>query len=349
MLVDAHPPARITSARVTGNSPEKPPPGAPTLCLGDAIVEFVCERPVAVVSDGDAFVPRFGGVAANVAVIAARHDAHVALAGGAGDDAWGRWLEDRLRRERAGTEWFELVAGAQTPVAIVAVDAEGKPSRQVYGERITAASGFRIDEAVRASAALFITSGGPEQSEVTMRARELALSLGRPIVFDPQLSVDWWRSRAEAAAAANACVPDALLVCAGAGDAALMTGEDDPERAALALLKAGARMVVITLGAEGAILRGELRLDVDGVPATVVSAAHAGGQDLAAPAGGQDLAAPARSQDLAAGAGEVLAGVLLARLATSAFYPAAVAASLPEAVAESERARERWGSRPGAS
>ena len=149
-----------------------------------------------------------------------------------------------------------------------------------------------------------------------MRAREHALSLERPVVFAPEICVERWRSRAEAAAAANACVPDALLVRATEGDAALMTGEDDPERAAVALLKAGARMVVITFGLDGAILRGELRLDVDGVPATVVSAA---------------------------GAGEVLTGVLLARLAATAFYPAAVAASLPEAMAESARASERWG------
>jgi fructokinase len=112
-------------------------------------------------------------------------------------------------------------------------------------------------------------------------------------------------------------------VCAGAGDAELMTGEEDPERAALALLKAGARMVAISLGlglglglAEGAILRGELRVDVNGVPASVVSKI---------------------------GAGDVLNGILLARLATSAFYPAAVAASLAEAVAEAARACERWG------
>ena len=43
------------------------------------------------------------------------------------------------------------------------------------------------------------------------------------------------------------------------------------------------------------------------------------------------------------GAGDVLTGILLARLATSAFYPAAVAASLPEAVAQAARACERWG------
>ena len=118
----------------------------------------------------------------------------------------------------------------------------------MYGEWIVTSLGDRLEGAVSASAALFITLGGPDESEITMRARELALSLERPVVFAPNLCVERWRSRAEAAAVANACVPGALLVSAGAGDAELMTGEEDPERAALALLKAGARMVVITLG-----------------------------------------------------------------------------------------------------
>jgi fructokinase len=326
VLVDAHPVARITSARVSATSPasqDRPPPGAPILCVGDAVVDLICERPVDLVSDADAFVPHVGGAVATVAVIAARNGAHVALAGGAGDDAWGRWLRDRLRREGVGVSRFELVAGSRTAVAIVAVDSIGDASGCVYGDRmdtVALALGDRVEEAVRGSAALFITSGtlvDAAESEVTMAARESALSLGRPVVFAPGLRPDRWRSRAEAAAAANACVPGALLVCAIAGDAELMTGEEDPQRAALALLKAGARMVVITLGrVDGAILRGPLRLDVDGVPSTVVSRI---------------------------GAADVLTGILLARLATSAFYPAAVAASLPEAVAQAARASERWG------
>jgi sugar/nucleoside kinase (ribokinase family) len=95
-----------------------------------------------------------------------------------------------------------------------------------------------------------------------------------------------------------------------------MTGEEDPERAALALVKAGARLVVITLGPDGAVLRGELQADAPGVPAEVVSTV---------------------------GAGDALTGVLLGRLAVSRFYPPVVAASLPEAVAASARACERWG------
>jgi sugar/nucleoside kinase (ribokinase family) len=323
VLVDAQPPARITSARVTSTSPDPPPPGAPTLCLGEAVVDLVCERPLADVSAADAFVPHFGGFVASVAVASARNGAHVVLAGAAGEDPWGRWLRARLGREGVGTALFALVPGSQTPLQIVSVARGGEPTCHVYGENAaTVANVFgdrALENAVRGSAAVFISSDtlpGAEESEVTMRARELALSLGRPVVFDPHLRLDRWRSRAEATAAANACVPDALLVSATARDAALMTGEDDPERAALAILKAGARMVVLTLGSEGAMLRGELRLDVDDVPATVLSTI---------------------------GAGAVLTGVLLARLATSAFYPSVVAASLPEAVAQAAQACERWG------
>jgi sugar/nucleoside kinase (ribokinase family) len=302
---------------VSDASLEQPPPGAPTLCLGDAIVELICERPIEAVSDADAFVPHLGGAGVTVAVTAARRGAHVALAGGGGDDAWGRWVLGRLGRERVHTDWFELVPGAPTPVAITVVDSGGEPSSGVYGERVAGGLVDRVDDAVSVSAALFISVCGPAESEVTMRARQCALSVGRPVVFAPQLCVARWRSRAEAAAAANACVPGALLVCASACDAALMTGEDDPERASLALLKAGARMVVIRLEAfEGAILRGELRLDADGVPASAISKI---------------------------GAGDAFVGLLLARLATSAFYPASVAASLGEAMAEAARACERWG------
>ncbi len=93
-----------------------------------------------------------------------------------------------------------------------------------------------------------------------------------------------------------------------------MTGEREPERAALTLVKAGARIVVVTLGHDGAILRGEQRADVPGARARVISTI---------------------------GAGDVLTGTLRGRLALSGFDPVAVAASLPEAVEASARACER--------
>ena len=296
-------------------------PAARTLCLGEALVDLICERPIDEIGQADAFVPHFGGAVSNVAVVAARHGARVALAGGAGDDPWGRWLRDRLRREGVDASLFELIEDSQTPLAVVAVSAEGEPTYEIYGEAIATvvhALGSRVEAAIRESAALFISSNtlvGADERAVTMRAVRLALELDRAVIFDPNFRLHRWRSRADAAASANACVPGALLVRANEAEAALMTGEEDPERAALALVKAGARLVVITLGPRGAMLRGELRADVAGVPAKVVSTI---------------------------GAGDTLTGVLLARLALSDFYPPAVAAALPEAVRESARACERW-------
>jgi sugar/nucleoside kinase (ribokinase family) len=205
---------------------------------------------------------------------------------------------------------------------VVAVGEDGDASYHTYGDEIATvvdALGERVDEAVEGSAALFISSNtlvDADERRVTMRARELALERELPVIFDPNLRLHRWRSRADAYASANACVPGALLVRANAVEAALLTGEDDHERAATALLKAGARTVVITLGAGGAILRGQFRADVPAAPARVISTV---------------------------GAGDVLTGTLLARLAGSDFHPAAVAAGLPNAVNESARACERWG------
>ena len=78
-----------------------------TLCVGEALVDLVCERPVASISEADAFVPRFGGAIANVAVTAARRGADVALAGGVGTDAWGAWLHQRLADEGVDLTWFD--------------------------------------------------------------------------------------------------------------------------------------------------------------------------------------------------------------------------------------------------
>ncbi|MDQ6803629.1 MAG: PfkB family carbohydrate kinase [Actinomycetota bacterium] len=293
-----------------------------TLCLGEALVDLICRRPVDDVADVDAFVPAFGGAVANVAVVAARHGARIALAGGAGEDAWGEWLYDRLEDEGVDLRWFSLVPGMPTPIALVTIDGAGEPTYGIYGDAIATvvhALGSRVSEAVEASEALFFASNtlvGEAEREVTMEARKLALALDRPVIFDPNLRLHRWPSQAEAAASANACVPGALLVRANLAEAALMTGEADPERAASALLKAGARLVVLTMGRHGAILRGELDAHVPATDVEVISTV---------------------------GAGDVLTGVLLARLAATGFYPPAVAASLPAAVAEAGEACERWG------
>jgi sugar/nucleoside kinase (ribokinase family) len=139
---------------------------------------------------------------------------------------------------------------------------------------------------------------------------------GRHVIFDANLRVHRWPSATAAGAAARECVPGALLVKCNLEEAYLMTGERDPDAAARTLLKIGARLALVTLGADGAILRGEVSLDAPAPRAAVVNAM---------------------------GAGDAVMAVLLARLAASGFYAPSVHAALPEAMLAGAQACERWG------
>jgi fructokinase len=297
-------------------------PRVPTLCLGEALVDLVCERPAASLVEADAFVPHFGGAVANVAVAAARAGAAVAFAGGAGDDAWGAWLRERLEAERVDLEWFELTPGLATPLAFVVTDAAGEPHFDIHGDGIQAlivAAGPRLDEAVEECDALFFSSNtlaGDQERALTLRARERALELERHVCFDPNLRPHRWSSVEAAVAAARECIPGAFIVRANRAEAELLTGEAAPDAAARALVDAGARIAVVTLGADGALMRGEVEADEPGQRVRVANTV---------------------------GAGDALMGVLLGRLSLSGFYPPAAAAALPEAVEASARACERWG------
>lgn len=293
------------------------------LVLGEALVDLVCERPAPDVTGVDAFVPHFGGAGANVAVSAVRHGGSVALAGGAGRDDWGHWLLARLREEDVDTRWFELAGARQTPVAFVTLSAEGEPTFAIYGEGISAAVADvagRVDAAVDAAEALSITSNtlvGPERA-VTLRARERALAAGRPVCFDPNLRLERWPSAEAAVESARACLPGCFLVKANAAEAKLLTGERDPGVAAEALTAAGARLAVVTLGADGALVRGEHALEVPGRPARVISTV---------------------------GAGDAVLGTLLAHLQRASWEPSAqdLRAALEAGVEAGARATESWG------
>ncbi|WP_205696006.1 carbohydrate kinase family protein [Conexibacter sp. SYSU D00693] len=294
-----------------------------TLCLGEALVDLVCHEPAAGLAQAPSFVPHHGGATANVAVACVRHGGRAALAGGAGADGWGQWLRERLEREGVDLTWFSLVEGAQTPIAFVTVDEQAQPTFSIYGEGI--ATGIRsvadrIDEAVEACDALFLASNtlvGEDERELTLGAHAKALELGRPVLLDPNLRIARWPSAARAVEETRPLVKGAFLVKCNATEAHLLTGERDPDAAARAMLAGGARHVVVTLGQDGALLRGG-KLDRD-VPGRV-----------------------ARAVDTT-GAGDAFMGVLLARLSASGFYAPAIAAALRDAVDVAARTTEHWG------
>ena len=103
------------------------------MCLGEALVDFVSESPVARLTDARAFVPSFGGSQANIAVGAARFGARSAMVGRAGTDPWGTWLRARLESEGVDVSMFELREDVATTMAFVALSSEGEPTFSIHG------------------------------------------------------------------------------------------------------------------------------------------------------------------------------------------------------------------------
>ena len=294
-----------------------------TLLLGEALVDLICHRPVAALSEVDAFVPHFGGSAANIAVTAARNGGRVALAGAAGDDAWGRWMREHMAREGVALDWFELRPELATPVCFTTLDERGEPTYAVYGDSIPAvvdALERSAHDALEACEALFLTSNtlvGERERTLTLGLRDRARELGRPVVVDANIRANRWEAPAFAASETRELVKGAFLVKCNREEARLLSGEDDPAAAAAGLLAMGAQHVIVTRDADGAIVRGGgMKVDVPGRPAQVRSSL---------------------------GAGDAFAGVVLARLSATDFYAPAIAAALRDAVEEGARAVERWG------
>ena len=251
--------------------------------LGEALVDLICERRTASLTEADCFTPHFGGALANVAVAARRTGAEAALAGAAGDDDWGRWLAEQLEREAVELEYFELLSNEQTPIAFASFDETGEPSFQIYGDAVAVAVqsvGPRLDTVLERATALVYgstTLATAGEREVTLRARDLALERGLRVCFDPNIRPNrWGGDPGPAARASRELVAGSAVVRANRDEATAITGVDDPREAAAALVELGAELAVVTMGAEGAVMRGACEAELPAPEVEVVTTLGAG-------------------------------------------------------------------------
>ena len=188
-----------------------------------------------------------GGKGANQAVAAARLGASTALLARVGDDGHGRLLLDSLRSAGVDTVGV-LVGGAPTGVALITVDPSGDNSIVVS----PGANGRLTPEDVRAASSLFhasrVVSAQLEIPLETVVAVAASLSPDSRFVLNPS------PPRPLPAVLLAACDP--LIV--NEHEAKVILGDsaigDDPEDWARILLAKGPRSVVVTLGAEGALV-----------------------------------------------------------------------------------------------
>lgn len=233
-----------------------------------------------------------GGKGANQAVAAARAGAEVHFLGAVGEDDFGAQALEELQREGIDVDGITRLSTASTGLAAIVVDDQGE-------NQIAVASG--------ANAEL-----DPQRVEQWLRRldppAEAVCLLNLEIPDPPLVTAARWASEAGIATlvvnpAPARALPHALLelgpiLTPNAGELAALAGygaeEADPEPAARELSGRSGAPVIVTLGAEGAIMvTGRDSRRVPAPPVRAVDATGAGdafnGALAAALAGGHDL------------------------------------------------------------
>jgi len=200
---------------------------------------------------GEAFFTAPGGKGANQAVAVARLGGSVAMVGNIGDDAYGQQLRKALEREGVDCQAVSVCQGVSSGVALITVDAASQNCIVIIpggNGLLTPQSVQRFDKLLQAADVIICQLEVPAETVAWALAR--GHELGKRVILNPApatgpLPSTWFGhidyltpNESEAEALTGITVTDQ--------GSALRAGER--------LLQLGAGKVIITLGAQGALL-----------------------------------------------------------------------------------------------
>jgi 2-dehydro-3-deoxygluconokinase len=239
--------------------------------LGETMVLFLAEQ-AGPLREASTFRKHVGGAESNVAIGMCRLQHSAGWISRVGDDELGRSILFRLRGE--GVDTSRVIVDPEAPTGVMVRERrEVGPIAVAYYRRGSAASRLSpsdVDETyVAAARTLHLTGITPALSascrDATFAAAEIARAAGVRVVLDPNIRYKLW-SADDARATLRDLATKADVVLPGADEAELLTGASDPLTAARDLLKLGPDLVVVKLGADGAIaVTGDRVVRVPGV------------------------------------------------------------------------------------
>lgn len=200
---------------------------------------------------GDSFFTVPGGKGANQAVAVARLGGSVAMIGNVGDDAYGQQLRQALSVEGVDCRAIDTCPGVSSGVALITVDAASQNCIVIIpggNGLLTAQSVQRFDALLQAAEIIICQLEVPPETVAWTLAR--GHELGKQVILNPApatgpLPAEWF-------AHIDYLTPNESEAEALSGVA--VTGLDSARRAGERLLQLGAGKVIITLGAQGALL-----------------------------------------------------------------------------------------------
>ena len=231
-------------------------------------------------------IPRFqanpGGAPANVAVAVAKLGGEAGFIGCVGEDAFGAFLRETLVRFGVDVHGLQTARDASTTLAVVTVDGNGERSFSFCrkpGADTRIDPNRAIDIASHADILHFgsVSLTDPVCRDTIVRVIEAAKAGGAIITYDPNYRAALWPDEATATPVIRSVLPLCDIVKISDEETKLVSGVEDPHEAAKVLVDSGVKLVIVTLGANGALWRfGELEGTVPGFAVKVADTNGAG-------------------------------------------------------------------------
>jgi len=231
----------------------------------------------------ETFGKYLGGSATNVAVAAARYGRRSAVITRTGQDPFGEYLHDALRKFGVDDRYVTAVPGLPTPVTFCEIF---PPDHfPIYFYRYPKAPDLEIAageldlDAIRAARVFWVTVTGLSQEPsrgATLGALEARARSGIT-VLDLDYRPTFWPSREEARTWVQRALPHVTVAVGNLDECDTAVGEREPRAAAQALRDRGVDVVVVKQGPKGVLARdGHGEVEVPPVPVEVVNGLGAG-------------------------------------------------------------------------
>ena len=229
------------------------------ITIGEAMAMFVASEP-GELSQVEHFFKRVAGAELNVATGLARLGLNVSWVSRVGDDSFGQFVLNTLKKEGIDTAGVTLDGRFATGFQLKSKVNDGTDPIVEYFRKGSAASHLSVEDfnpAYFASARHLHLSGvaaalSASSYSLLDHAAGAMKAAGKTLSFDPNLRPVLWKSEAEMVEKLNHLAFQADWVLPGVKEGIILTGQRTPEGIADFYLDKGVKAVVLKTGADGA-------------------------------------------------------------------------------------------------
>lgn len=256
----------------------------PVVCIGELLIDFICTDIDTDLKTGHHFIKKSGGAPANVAAAIAKLGGESCFAGKVGNDSFGHYLEEELKRYAVDTGMLLKDDEKKTTLAFVSLTADGERDFSF----VRGADGnlkFEELDRERLESSRIIHFGsatgflGDELEKTYLELMAYAASHQHLISFDPNYRDALWENReVEFVRKINASLEHVDILKVSEEELHLLTEEPHMETAMDKLHGLGAKIVMVTLGKDGVYLSNGKKHKLIGSP-TIKSVDSTGAGD----------------------------------------------------------------------